>query len=150
MKIDPEEYARFAGQRMPRSHTDRNMFRAFITGGAICVLGQLIMTVYLRLGLSEELATGAESMTLIFLSALLTGLGIYDELAKFGGAGTLVPITGFANAMTAPGMEYRTEGLILGTSAKMFTVCGPVIVWGMTAGAVYGVILSVVAALKIL
>jgi len=139
--MDTEEYKQYAQMRMPRSNADRNMLRAFISGGAICVVGQLVLSLYLSLGLSDELAATAGSMTLIFLGALLTGLGVYDNIAKWGGAGTLVPITGFANAMTAPGMEYRTEGIILGTASKMFTVCGPVIVWGAAAGAIYGILI---------
>jgi stage V sporulation protein AC len=117
------------------------MLRAFVTGGAICELGQLLNTVYLAAGLEETAAGTAESVTLIFLGAFLTAFGVYDRLAKFGGAGTLVPITGFANAVTAPALEFKTEGKITGTAAKMFVIAGPVIVYGVSAGAVYGLIL---------
>ena len=141
MNMNREEYAAYAGQHMPRSKAGRNMLRAFLTGGLICALGQGIIDLFLRFGLSQENAGTAASVTLIFLGALLTGLGVYDKLAKFGGAGTLVPITGFANAVAAPALEYKTEGRITGTAAKMFVIAGPVIVYGVTAGAVYGLVL---------
>lgn len=141
MKINREEYAAYAEQHMPRSKAGRNMLRAFVTGGLVCALGQGIIGLFLRFGLSQENAGTAASVTLIFLGALLTGLGVYDKLAKFGGAGTLVPITGFANAVAAPALEYKTEGRIAGTAAKMFVIAGPVIVYGVTAGAVYGLVL---------
>ena len=123
------------------------MLRAFLTGGAICALGQAITLGYMALGLSEETAGTACSVTLIFLGAGLTGLGIYDKLAKFAGAGTLVPITGFANSVAAPALEYKTEGRIAGTAVKMFTIAGPVIVFGSAAGAVYGLVLLLAGAI---
>ena len=141
MKMNREEYAAYAGQHAPRSKAGRNMLRAFLTGGLICTLGQGLLCIYGKLGLSEEAAGTAASVTLVFLGALLTGLGVYDKLAKFGGAGTLVPITGFANAVASPALEFKTEGRITGTAAKMFVISGPVIVYGVSAGAVYGLIL---------
>ena len=126
---------------MPRSKHGRNMLRAFVTGGAICAVGQVLNLLYAAAGLEEEAVGAAVSVSLIFLGALLTALGVYDKLAKFGGAGTLVPITGFANAVVAPALEYKTEGTVLGTSAKMFVISGPVIVFGVAAGAAYGLIL---------
>ena len=141
MDMNREEYAKYTKRHMPRSRAGRNMLRAFVTGGLICALGQGLLALYLRLGLTEESARAAVSVTLIFLGALLTGLGVYDKLAKFGGAGTLVPITGFANAVAAPALEYKTEGRIAGTAAKMFLIAGPVIVYGVSTGAVYGLIL---------
>ena len=141
LKMNKNEYTQYVAQHVPRSKAGRNMLRAFVTGGMICVLGQLINTVYLSAGLEKETAGAAGSVTLILLGALLTGFGIYDKIAKFGGAGTLVPITGFANAVAAPALEYKTEGKITGTAAKMFVISGPVIVYGVTAGAVYGLIL---------
>ena len=141
MKIDKNEYNEYVSQHMPRSRIGRNMLRAFLTGGLICTLGQGLNGLYLRAGLDEETAGTAVSVTLILLGALLTALGVYDRIAKFGGAGTLVPITGFANAVAAPALEYKTEGKITGTAAKMFVISGPVIVYGVTAGAIYGLFL---------
>ena len=141
MKMNREEYNAYVEQRMPRSRVSRNMLRAFVTGGAICTLGQCLQEIFLRFGLDQEAAGTAVSVTLVLLGALLTALGVYDKIAKFGGAGTLVPITGFANAVAAPALEFKTEGKITGTAAKMFVISGPVIVYGVTAGAVYGLIL---------
>jgi stage V sporulation protein AC len=118
----------------------RDCINAFWIGGLICTLGQLIMNGYSALGLDKTDAGTATSMTLVFLSAVLTGLSIYDDLAKVAGAGTLVPITGFANAVAAPAVEFKTEGFILGVGAKMFTIAGPVIVYGISASVVYGLI----------
>ena len=145
METDRNNYNEYVSQHMPRSRAGRNMLRAFVTGGLICTLGQILSGLYLRAGLEEETAGTAVSVTLILLGALLTGLGVYDKIAKFGGAGTLVPITGFANAVAAPALEYKTEGKITGTAAKMFVISGPVIVYGVTAGTVYGLILWITA-----
>ena len=147
MAIDKNEYNEYVSQHMPRSRVGRNMLRAYVTGGLICTLGEILSGLYLRAGLDEEIAGTAVSVTLILLGALLTALGVYDKIAKFGGAGTLVPITGFANAVVAPALEYKTEGKITGTAAKMFVISGPVIVYGVTAGAVYGLILWIAAGL---
>ena len=124
----------------PQSPIGKDCFHAFWIGGLICVVGQLFLNGFLALGLPMEDAPGAASMCLVALSALLTGLSIYDDIAKTAGAGTLVPITGFANAVAAPAVEFKTEGFILGTAAKMFTIAGPVIVYGVSASVVYGVI----------
>ena len=125
---------------MPRSPMGKDCLNAFWIGGLICVLGQLLMNGYGALGLDKETAGTATSMTLVALSALLTGLSLYDDIAKYGGAGTLVPITGFANAIAAPAVEFKTEGFILGVGAKLFTIAGPVIVYGLSASVVYGLI----------
>ncbi len=138
-----EEYREFARRRAPRSHTVRNCLNAFWMGGAICALGQLLLALYGALGLDAEAAGTAECLTMVFLGAMLTALGVYDDLAKLGKAGTLVPITGFANAVAAPAIEFKTEGLVAGTSAKMFSIAGPVIVWGISASVVYGLILCI-------
>ena len=114
---------------------------AFWVGGLICALGQLILNGYTALGLSEQDAATATSVSLVFLSAVLTGLSVYDDIAKFAGAGTLVPITGFANAVVSPAIEFKAEGFVTGMAAKMFTVAGPVIVYGVTASVIYGIIL---------
>ena len=139
--MNREEYQQYAERHMPRSKAGRNMLRAFLTGGLICALGEGLSRFYLARGFEEEAASTAVAVTLILLGAGLTAFGVYDKLAKFGGAGTLVPITGFANAVTAPALEFKTEGKITGTAAKMFVIAGPVIVYGVSAGAVYGLIL---------
>ena len=118
-----------------------NYVWAFGIGGLICVVGQLILNGYTALELSEQDAAAATSVSLVFLSAVLTGLSVYDDLAKIAGAGTLVPITGFANAVVSPAIEFKAEGFVTGMAAKMFTVAGPVITFGTLASAIYGVIL---------
>ena len=135
-----KEYARLVKEMSPRSPIWRDCLNAFWIGGLICAQGQLIMNGYVALGLEKEAAGTAMSMTLVALSALLTGLSLYDDIAKRAGAGTLVPITGFANAIAAPAIEFKTEGFILGVGAKMFTIAGPVIVYGVSASVVYGLI----------
>ena len=116
----------------------KDCWNAFWIGGAICTLGQFLANRYSALGLEKGLAGTAASMTLVALSALMTGLSLYDDLAKIAGAGTLVPITGFANAIAAPAVEFKTEGFVLGVGAKMFTIAGPVLVYGISASVVYG------------
>ena len=135
-----KEYGKMVQDMAPKSPMGKDCVFAFVIGGLICTLGQLIQNGYTALGLGETNAGTATSMTLIALSALLTGLSLYDNIAKFAGAGTLVPITGFANSIAAPAVEYKTEGFILGVGAKMFTIAGPVIVYGVSASVVYGVI----------
>lgn len=141
MKMTNEEYKKYADRHTPRSTWKKNMLCAFLIGGAICCIGQLISDVYTGAGLETEAAATATSVTLVFLGALLTGFGIYDDIARFGGAGTLVPITGFANSVVSPALEFKTEGIITGTCAKMFVIAGPVIVCGISASVVYGLIL---------
>ena len=135
-----KEYGKLVKDMMPRSPIWKDCLNAFWIGGLICTLGQLILNGYLALGMEEESAGTAMSMTLVAISALLTGFSLYDNIAKYAGAGTLVPITGFANAISAPAVEFKTEGFILGVGAKMFTIAGPVIVYGTVASVVYGVI----------
>lgn len=135
-----KQYAKLAQELAPKSPMGRDCLGAFVIGGAICALGQLILNGYTLCGLDKDGAACATSMTLVTLSALLTGLSLYDDIAKYAGAGTLVPITGFANAIAAPAVEFKTEGFILGVGAKMFTIAGPVIVYGLGASVVYGVI----------
>ena len=135
-----KEYAQLVKEMSPKSPIWRDCLNAFWIGGLICTLGQLIMNGYMALGIDKEAAGTAMSMTLVALSALLTGLSLYDDIAKHAGAGTLVPITGFANAVAAPALEFKTEGFILGVGAKMFTIAGPVIVYGVSASVVYGLI----------
>ena len=143
-----EEYGKLVKDISPPSPIVKNCIWAFLVGGAICCLGQLIKTGYQALGLDEESAGTAVSMTLVLLSALLTGLSVYDDIAKHAGAGTLVPITGFANAVAAPAIEFKTEGFILGVGAKIFTIAGPVIVYGVSASVVYGLIYWICQMLK--
>ena len=140
MNITKEEYAALVRQRAKKSPLGRDMTWAFLVGGAICALGQYLLNLYQRLGLDQDGAGAATSITLIGAAALLTGLGWFDKLAKRAGAGTLVPITGFANAMVSPALEFKTEGLVTGTAAKLFTVAGPVLVFGISASVVYGVV----------
>ncbi len=139
-----EEYKKYADRHAPRSQAGRNLLRAFLIGGLICCLGQFLLRLGASFGLDEESAAAAEAIALVFLGALLTGLGVYDRIAKRAGAGTLVPITGFANSVVAPALEFKTEGLITGTAVKMFTIAGPVIVCGVSASVVYGLILCLI------
>ena len=140
MKMSRAEYSRMVDSLAPKSKSGKNCLGAFVIGGSICLLGQILLSVYRTLDLSQDAAATATSITLVLLSAVLSGLAVYDDIAKFAGAGTLIPITGFANAIVAPAVEYKTEGMILGTAAKMFTIAGPVIVYGVSASAVYGLI----------
>ena len=135
-----KEYGKLVSGMAPKSPIFKDCLHAFWIGGLICTLGQVFINSYLALGLDEIKAGTLASMTLVFLSALLTGLSLYDNIAKHAGAGTLVPITGFANAISAPAVEFKTEGFILGVGAKMFTIAGPVIVYGVSASVVYGLI----------
>ncbi len=135
-----KEYQKLAAQLAPKSPIVKDCFNAFWIGGLICVLGQLAIHGYMALGMEKQDASTAASMSLVALSALLTGLSLYDDIAKYAGAGTLVPITGFANSITAPAVEFKTEGFILGVGAKMFTIAGPVLAYGTAAGVVYGLI----------
>ena len=146
MKMTNEEYKRYAEKRAPRSQTRGDLVRAFLYGGAICCLGQFFLELYGSFGLDAEAAGTACSITMIFFGAALTAAGVYDEIAKRAGAGTLVPITGFANSVAAPALEFKTEGFITGTAAKMFVIAGPVIVYGASAGVVYGLILLLIRA----
>ena len=135
-----KEYGKLISQMAPKSPILKDCFNAFGIGGLICTIGQLILNGYTALGLDKTDAGTATSMTLVALSALLTGLSLYDNIAKYGGAGTLVPITGFANAIAAPAVEFKTEGFVLGVGAKIFTIAGPVILYGVFASVVYGLI----------
>lgn len=135
-----KDYQKLVGELSPKSPLLKNCALAFLVGGLICTLGQGLLNLYTAWGLNKTDAATAECMTLIALSALFTGLSLYDNLAKFAGAGTLVPITGFANAVAAPAVEFKTEGMILGTAAKMFTIAGPVIVYGVSASILYGIL----------
>ena len=141
MKMTNEEYGRLVKQQSKPSPMGKNMVWAFLVGGSICAFGQLLSTFYQSRGLDKEGAGTAVSVTLIGITAVLTGLGVFDDLAKRAGAGTLVPITGFANAVVSPAVEFKTEGFITGTAAKLFQVAGPVLVFGISASVVYGLVL---------
>ena len=143
-----KQYAKLVGEISPKSPILKNCIWAFVVGGGICTLGQAFLELYKYLGLDETDAGTACSMSLVALSALFTGLSLYDNLAKHAGAGTLVPITGFANSITAPAVEFKTEGFILGVGAKMFTIAGPVIVYGVSASVVYGFVYWISQILK--
>ena len=134
------EYGKLVKSMAPKSPIKKDCLNAFWIGGLICTVGQLIMDGFSALGLEKTDASTATSISLVVLSALLTGFSLYDNIAKYAGAGTLVPITGFANAIAAPAIEFKTEGFILGVGAKMFTIAGPVIVYGTVASVVYGVV----------
>ena len=135
-----KQYGALVARMAPKSPMWRDCLNAFWIGGLICVVGQIFTNCYGVWGLEKQDAGTAASMTLVALSALLTGLSVYDDIAKHAGAGTLVPITGFANAIAAPAVEFKTEGFVLGVGAKMFTIAGPVIVYGLAASVVYGFI----------
>ena len=140
MSISSDEYKKLGEKAVPKTKSLRNLTGAFLIGGGICLLGQFLLNFYLDIGLSTPSASAACSMTLVAISAVLTGFGVYDKIAKFGGGGTLVPITGFANAVVAPAMEFKSEGFVLGLGVKIFTIAGPVIVYGILASVVYGII----------
>lgn len=127
----------------PGSKSVKNVVLAFMFGGTICTIGQLLQNLYMLAGMELKDARGAVSVTLIFLGALLTALRIFDNIAKYAGAGTLVPITGFANSIVAPAIEFKSEGYVMGIGAKMFVIAGPVLVYGIMASAIYGIILSI-------
>jgi stage V sporulation protein AC len=141
MNMDKKQYKRYAASHAKRSPILKNCVRAFIVGGGICLFSEGLFSLFtLYFKLEEEVARTLCSVSLIFIAVLLTGLGVFDKIAKFAGAGTLVPITGFANSVASPAIDSRAEGYVLGVGAKIFTVCGPVLLYGTLAGAIYGVI----------
>ena len=144
MNISNEEYSELAKRVSPPSSMTKTIPMAFLIGGGICVLGEALLNMYGALGFSQDNSAALTSMTLIFLSALFTGLKLYDRLAQHAGAGTLVPITGFANSVVSPALDFKTEGFVLGLGAKMFTIAGPVLVYGISASIIYGIIYYIV------
>ncbi len=148
MEMNNKEYGQYVKDRSKPSPIWKDMLWAFVVGGLICTAGQGLLDWYKSFGLSETAAAIAVSVTFIFLAALLTGLGVFDDIAKRAGAGTLVPITGFANAMVSPALEFKSEGLILGTGAKLFTLAGPVLAYGIGTSVIYGLILYFVYGLR--
>ena len=148
LNMDKDQYKKFANAHAPRSPIVKNCVKAFIVGGAICALAQGLTALYSLIpNVTQEIASTLTSITLIFMAVLLTGLGVFDNIAKHAGAGTLVPITGFANSVASPAIDSRAEGYVLGVGAKIFTVCGPVILYGTLAGIVYGVIYWIIGML---
>ena len=143
MNMSKKEYNRYVARLAQKSPLGKDLLRSFLVGGLICVIGQLILNGFTALDLSEQDAAAATSVSLVFLSAVLTGLSVYDDIAKFAGAGTLVPITGFANAAVSPAIEFKAEGFVTGMAAKMFIIAGPVIVYGTVASVLYGLILVI-------
>lgn len=141
MDMSPKEYQQYVKKNSQKSPIVKDVLLAFVIGGLICVIGQAVQSGWSAAGLNKEDAGTATSCTLVLLSALLTGLNLYNKIARFGGAGTLVPITGFANAVVSPAIDFKSEGFVTGMAAKMFQIAGPVIVFGTLASVVYGVIL---------
>ena len=135
-----EQYNQYVQTKNPPSKVGTNCIKAFFIGGAICTVGQIFLNVYTNLGLNNDVASTLVTITMIFIGALLTGLNIYPKIAKHGGAGTLVPVTGFSNAVTAPALEAKTEGYVLGVGAKIFTIAGPVILFGTLASVICGIL----------
>ena len=140
MDMTPREYQQYVQRKMKKSPLGKDVCLAFLVGGAICALGQAVLDGWMSLGLPKEDAGTATSCTLVTLSSLLTGLNLYNKLARFGGAGTLVPITGFANGVVSSAIEARTEGWVLGIGTRIFAIAGPVILYGTSASMVYGLI----------
>lgn len=141
MSLSSEEYKKLGDKAVPPTNSLRNFAGAFLIGGGICALGQILTEFFRQSGFGVSESNSLTTLSLVALSALLTGLGVYDKLAKFGGGGTLVPITGFANAVVSPAMEFKSEGWILGLGVKIFSIAGPVLVYGLSASVIYGVIL---------
>lgn len=148
MKMTNEEYAQYVQKISPPSPFWPDLLRAFLVGGLICTLGQGLTNLYLFWGADTQSAATWCSITLVFCGALATGLGLYDDLARFAGAGSLVPITGFANSVVSPALEFKTEGYVTGLAVKIFTIAGPVLVFGISASAVYGLILWIAGGLS--
>ena len=142
MNVSNKQYSDMVKKATPNSELLKDIVKAFVVGGIICVIGQLITDLYISLDIGKEDASALTSASLIFIGALLTALGVYDKIALVGKAGTLVPITGFANSIVSPAMEYKTEGMVPGVGTKMFTIAGPVIVYGISASVIYAVILA--------
>ena len=143
MDISNKQYDEMVKKASPPSNVIKNCFFAFVIGGIICVIGQILTNLFVSLDIQKTDASALTSITLIFIGALLTGLNVYDNIALYGGAGTLVPITGFANSIVSPAMEFKTEGFVMGVGVNMFRIAGPVIVYGIAASVVYGIILFV-------
>ena len=140
LRLDKKTYGELVKKKTPGSPVIKNCLGAFFIGGSICTVGQFISELWKMTGINEKSISSLTSCTLVFIGAFLTAIGVYDKIAKHAGAGTLVPITGFSNAVVSPAMEFKSEGLVMGIGAKMFVIAGPVIVYGVLASVIYGVI----------
>lgn len=140
-----KEYQKYVDKMTPNSPFFKDLLLAFLFGGAICTVGQLIFNGYEALGFCKDHISMLTSSTMVFIGAFLTGIGVYDRMAKYAGAGTIVPITGFANSIASPAIEFKSEGMVLGLAVKMFTIAGPVLVYGITSGVVAGIIYYVMS-----
>ena len=138
--LTKQEYQKYVDKKSPDSKLFRNLIRAFVVGGLICSIGQFFFNIYKSRGLDPDVSSSLTSMSMIFLGALFTGLNVYDELGRYAGAGSIVPITGFANSIVSPAMEYKSEGYVLGVGSKMFLIAGPVIVYGVSVSVIVGFI----------
>lgn len=143
MSISKDDYSKMVDKASPNSPILLNCLKAFLFGGLICTLGQVIMELLRMAGLSEKEMLAGTSSILIIITAILTGIGVFDKIASQAGAGTIVPITGFANSVVSPALEFKHEGFILGTAAQMFTIAGPVIVYGTASSFIYGLIIYI-------
>ena len=143
MKMSEKQYAKFVKEKSPKSPLAKDMLLAFLIGGTICTIGEVINNLLTTVMPDEQSASAMTAVSMVFLGALLTALLLYDNIAKLGGAGTLVPITGFANAVVSPAMEFKSEGIVTGLCTKMFTIAGPVIVFGLLASSLYGIYLLI-------
>lgn len=139
-KLNKKDYQKFAEKKVPKPTYVKNIILAFIVGGIFCTLGQLILNFLLKNGLDDKMAAAGTAISMVFIGALLTGLGIYDKIGKFGGAGAAIPITGFANAIVSPAMEFKREGFVFGVASKMFIIAGPVLVYGIGSSIIVGII----------
>lgn len=143
MNISKDEYSKMTDKASPNSPTFLNCLKAFLVGGIICLFGQILNTIFLNLGLNKDEIAIATPSIIIIITAILTGIGVFDKIAEFAGAGTIVPITGFANSIVSPSLEFKHEGFVLGTAAQMFTIAGPVLVYGIGASFIYGLIIFI-------
>lgn len=141
MKLTKSEYAKMLEQKAPPSHLLMDMIWAFVIGGLICTIGQVVSNFFVSQGMNQTDTAASTAITMVFLGALLTGCKLYDKIAKYAGAGTLVPITGFANAIVSPAMEFKSEGYVMGLGTKLFAIAGPVLVYGISASVLYGLLL---------
>lgn len=148
-KMTKQEYQKFVDKKTPPSPILKDVFFAFLIGGIICTIGQVLLNCFIKSGVTKEIAGSYTSITLVFLTAILTALNIFDNIAKVAGAGTLVPITGFANSIVSPAMEFRSEGFISGVGVKMFTIAGPVLVYGSVASVIAGLIYYFIQGAKV-
>ncbi len=146
--MDKQQYSQLVDKKSPSSKLFKDCINAFLSGGLICAVGQMFFNLYTRMGLSIDAAGSLVSITLIFISAVLTGIGVYDSMAKFAGAGTIVPITGFANSVVSPAIEAKTEGYVMGVGAKIFTIAGPVIVFGTASSFIAGIVYWIMELIK--